>query len=83
MAKCISTKEVMLVPKEVDVYQLTLSKEEAKALHDIIRRVGGVSVGRRKHIQAIEDAMDHLCVPYTDRAPDIDRERYNTIHFIA
>jgi hypothetical protein len=52
------------VEKEEEVVQLTLSKEEAKALHMLLRKVGGCpDTSLRKYTEAIESSLEPV-VPF-------------------
>jgi len=54
MAKIVSVQTVQPTFEKVTV---ELSYDEAKTLHDITRKIGGPPLGRRRHITAIENAL--------------------------
>ncbi len=70
-----------MVPTEVEEesFTLTLSREEAEALHDIFRHVGGV--GRREHATSINNALNSVLMtdswaPFKD-----DIEKGSRVYF--
>lgn len=65
---CIKTvEEVVTTVKEVEVVQLTLSKEEAKFIMNYLgHTVTGDLSGLRKHSDAVCDALRNAGVSYDD-----------------
>jgi hypothetical protein len=61
-------------------FVLTLTHEEAVALHDVTHLIGGGSEStRRQHFDAIREALEDVGVPETKRS-DING-KYRSIYF--
>lgn len=53
------------VIEEVTSYTLQITPDEAHALRDVLRRVGGSQSSRRGLIDQVEEALEEAGVPYT------------------